>query len=148
MNEDGTVSGLPVAQWVFKMLDRKCTWRSKYSDGDRIKKGKTIATITGLARSVLTGERTALNFISHMSGIATTTRRFVDKIKKSGVKIYDTRKTVPGIRLLEKYAVVCGGGFNSRMGLYDMVMIKDNHIKENPKPINFTGKGDCGRAQK
>jgi nicotinate-nucleotide pyrophosphorylase (carboxylating) len=127
--QSGIIAGLPIAQWVFKLLDKRCVWRSKFSDGNRVKKGRTIATVNGLARAILSGERTALNFLTHLSGIATTTRKFVNEVKNTGVKIYDTRKTIPGLRLVEKYAVTCGGGYNTRMGLYDMAMIKDNHIK-------------------
>ena len=126
--EQCVVSGLAVARQVFKMLDRKCVWRAKYSDGDTVKTGRTIATITGLARAVLSGERTALNFLSHMSGIATITKKYVRKTKNTNADIYDTRKTAPGLRMLDKYAVVCGGGVNHRMGLYDMALVKDNYI--------------------
>lgn len=126
--EQCLVSGLAVARQVFKMLDRKCVWRSKYSDGDTIKAGRTVATITGLARAVLSGERTALNFISHMSGIATLTNKYVKKIRNSKSEIFDTRKTAPGLRVIEKYSVLCGGGKNHRMGLYDMALVKDNYI--------------------
>jgi nicotinate-nucleotide pyrophosphorylase (carboxylating) len=127
--QTGIISGLSMAQWVYKILDKRCVWRSRFSDGDRVKKGQTVATVRGLARAVLTGERTSLNFLTHMSGIATLTRRFVEEVKNTGTKICDTRKTTPGLRLVEKYAVTCGGGQNIRMGLYDMAMIKDNHIK-------------------
>lgn len=126
--ESGIVCGLPVAKEVFKMLDRNCIWRAKVSDGDKIKAGKEVARIYGLARSILTGERVALNFIQHLSGIATYTNEFV-KLTKGKFDIYDTRKTHPCIRYLEKYAVVCGGGKNHRFRLDDMVLIKDNHIK-------------------
>ncbi len=126
--ESGIVCGLPVAKEVFKMLDKNCIWRAKVSDGDKIKTGKEVARIYGLARSILTGERVALNFIQHLSGIATYTHQFV-KLAKGKFDIYDTRKTHPCIRYLEKYAVVCGGGKNHRFQLDDMVLIKDNHIK-------------------
>lgn len=98
------------------------------SDGDPFSPGMTIATITGSAKSCLKGERTALNFLQHLSGIATITRRFVDTAQ-GNVKILDTRKTLPGLRILEKYAVRIGGGVNHRFGLYDMVLIKNNHIE-------------------
>lgn len=127
--ESGIVAGLPIVKQVFKTFDKKCIWRSRLSDGKKIKKGQTVAVINGFARSILICERTALNFLSHLSGIATLTGRFVSKVKKSNVEIYDTRKTLPGLRLIEKYAVNCGGGFNNRMQLDDMVIIKDNHVK-------------------
>jgi len=123
------VAGLGLARYVFKYLDRNCVWRAKYSDGDIVRNGRTVATITGLARAILTAERTALNFLGHLSGIATLTRRFVERVKGSGVDIYDTRKTAPGLRVIEKYAVRCGRGHNHRMNLSEMVLIKDNHIK-------------------
>jgi len=100
-------------------------------DGDRVKKGETLAEVRGSAQVVLTGERTALNFLQHLSGIATLTQKYVEAVKsgtpQGKAKVYDTRKTLPGLRYLEKYAVSCGGGYNHRMGLYDMVLIKDNH---------------------
>ncbi|OGS20239.1 MAG: nicotinate-nucleotide diphosphorylase (carboxylating) [Elusimicrobia bacterium RIFOXYA2_FULL_40_6] len=126
--DQAVVSGLAVARQVFKLLDRKCVWRAKYSDGDTVKKGRTLAVISGLARAVLSGERTALNFLSHMSGIATHTNKYVRKIKNTNAEIYDTRKTTPNLRVLDKYAVLCGGGTNHRMGLYDMALVKDNYI--------------------
>jgi len=123
------ISGLPVAKEVFKILDKKCTWRAKYKDGSKVKAYKVVATVSGRARAILSGERTALNFLSRMSGIATLTNKFVNKVRKKAIEIFDTRKTSPGLRILEKYAVKCGGGKNHRMGLYDMVIIKDNHIR-------------------
>src|SRR3989339_194817 len=100
--EQCVVSLLALARQVFKMLDMKCVWRAKYSDGDTVKTGRTISTITGLARAVLSGERTALNFLSHMSGIATITKKYVRKTKNTNADIYDTRKTAPGLRMLDK----------------------------------------------
>ena len=97
-------------------------------DGVKVTAGATIATVSGPLRGLLTGERSALNFLGHLSGVATVTRRFVDAIAGTGAKILDTRKTLPGVRLLQKYAVRCGGGTNHRMGLFDAVMIKDNHL--------------------
>ncbi|MCS7151423.1 MAG: carboxylating nicotinate-nucleotide diphosphorylase [Endomicrobia bacterium] len=126
--ESGIVCGLPIAKEVFKKLDRNCIWRAKVSDGDKVKPGKEVARIYGLARAILTGERVALNFLQHLSGIATATNRLV-KIVKNKFPIYDTRKTHPGLRYLERYAVVCGGGKNHRFQLDDMVLVKDNHIK-------------------
>ncbi len=126
-NESCIVCGLPVVKEVFKQLDKNCVWRAKVADGDKVNKGQTIAVIKGNARAILTAERVALNFLQHLSGIATATRKFVD-IVKSKIDIYDTRKTHPGLRYLEKYAVVCGGGKNHRSKLDEMVLVKDNHL--------------------
>ncbi|MFN3966359.1 MAG: carboxylating nicotinate-nucleotide diphosphorylase [Endomicrobiia bacterium] len=123
------ISGLAVAREVFKTLDKKCIWRAKYKDGVKVKAKRTVATVRGRAHAILSGERTALNFLSEMSGIATLTNKFVNKVKKYNIEIFDTRKTSPGLRMIEKYAVTCGGGKNHRMGLYDMILVKDNHIR-------------------
>lgn len=104
-------------------------FRDRFKDGDLIKSGKKIIEVTGDMRTLLTGERTALNFLQRMSGIATHTKKFVDSVKGFKAKIIDTRKTTPNLRILEKYAVRCGGGINHRFGLYDGILIKDNHIK-------------------
>lgn len=122
------VSGLTVAKHVFKTLDPSLRWTAKKKDGDRCKKGTTLAQVRGPAASMLTAERTALNFLQHLSGIATLTNRFVNAVKGTDVKITDTRKTIPGLRELEKQAVTHGGGTNHRMGLYDRYLVKDNHI--------------------
>lgn len=122
------ICGLSIAKEVFKMLDKKCIWHATVSDGDLVKPNKEVAYIKGSARAILTGERVALNFLQHLSGIATATYKFV-KLSKGKFDIYDTRKTHPGLRYLEKYAVVCGKGKNHRFQLDDMVLIKDNHIK-------------------
>jgi nicotinate-nucleotide pyrophosphorylase (carboxylating) len=122
------ICGLPVAKEVFKMLDRRISWRAKVSDGDVVKPKKVVVEIFGSARAILTGERVALNFLQHLSGIATYTNKFV-KLANGKFDIYDTRKTHPGLRYLEKYAVLCGGGKNHRLQLDDMVLVKDNHIK-------------------
>ncbi len=122
------VCGLPVAKEVFKRLDKGISWRAKVSDGDVVKPKKEVAEIYGSARAILAGERVALNFLQHLSGIATYTNKFV-KLAKNKFEIYDTRKTHPGLRYLEKYAVVVGGGKNHRFKLDDMVLVKDNHIK-------------------
>ncbi len=127
--EEGILAGLPVAERVFRRLDPKMNWYIHKSDGDKITKGDLIVEFTGKLRAILTGERTALNFLQRMSGIATATSRFADAIKEFNTRILDTRKTAPGERMLDKYAVKMGGGTNHRIGLYDMVMIKDNHIK-------------------
>jgi nicotinate-nucleotide pyrophosphorylase (carboxylating) len=127
-NEDCVVCGLEVAGEVFRQLDGvKFTKAAK--DGDHVKSGHVIAEIFGNAKSILTGERTALNFLQRLSGIATRTDRLVRKVSGTRSEVLDTRKTTPGLRALEKYAVACGGGKNHRFGLYDGVLIKDNHIK-------------------
>ncbi len=126
--EKGIICGLSIAKDVFKMLDKKSIWRAKVSDGDLVKPNKEVARIYGSARAILTAERVALNFLQHLSGIATATNKLV-KIAKDKFYIYDTRKTHPGLRYLERYAVICGGGKNHRLQLDDMVLIKDNHIK-------------------
>ncbi len=126
--ERGVLCGLSVAELVFRELDPHIEFRPLARDGDGIKPGQKLAEIEGNARALLTGERVALNFLQRLSGVATATKKFVEAVKPCRVKILDTRKTTPGLRILEKYAVRCGGGENHRMGLYDMAMIKDNHI--------------------
>lgn len=126
--EDGIVGGLSVAEEVFRLLDSRIKFRPLVKEGMNVKKGKRVALITGDAAAILNGERTALNFMQRISGIATGTARCVEKLKSSKTRILDTRKTVPGFRLLDKYAVRLGGGVNHRFGLYDMILIKDNHI--------------------
>lgn len=115
---------------VFRQLDESIVIHWKKSDGDHIEPGQTLCEVQGSARSILTGERTALNFLQTLSGTATITNKYVRAIKDAGspTRILDTRKTIPGFRLGQKYAVHCGGGSNHRMGLYDMVLIKENHI--------------------
>lgn len=125
---DGVLSGLSVASAVFLRLDPRTEFISSLSDGSRINEGDVVCTIRGPARTILTGERTALNFLQRLSGIATMTRKFVDAVEGTDAKILDTRKTTPGLRSLEKAAVKAGGGENHRVGLYDMVLIKENHI--------------------
>lgn len=125
--EKGIVCGLSIAKEVFKQLDKKCKWRAKVSDGDRVKPNTVVAMIEGSARAILTGERVALNFLQHLSGISSFTKKFVD-LSKGKFDIYDTRKTHPGLRYLERYAVLCGGGKNHRFNLEDMILIKDNHL--------------------
>lgn len=124
----GIIAGLPVAEAVFRKLDSNIIFKAEISDGDKVKHGDLICTITGTYRAILTGERLALNFLQRMSGIATETSKYTEAIKGFPTQILDTRKTAPGLRLLDKYAVKAGGGTNHRIGLYDMVMIKDNHI--------------------
>jgi nicotinate-nucleotide pyrophosphorylase (carboxylating) len=125
---EGILAGAPVAQLVFERLDRAVTWHSRLQDGDRLTRGAVIATVSGPLRSLLTGERTALNFLMRLSGVATLTRKFVDAVAGTKAVILDTRKTLPGWRRLEKYAVRAGGGTNHRMGLGDGCLIKDNHL--------------------
>jgi len=125
---DGYLAGLPVASAVLQILDKNLEFKNVRNDGERFGSGDTIVEYEGNARAILTGERTALNYLGHLSGIATLVSRFVAKVKGTETVILDTRKTTPGLRYLEKYAVTCGGGANHRFGLYDMVLIKDNHI--------------------
>ncbi len=127
--QDCVVCGLGVASLVFKTQDERIAFIPLVKEGSAVKKGKVIARISGKAKSLLTAERTALNFISFLSGVATKTRRYVEAAKPYPAKILDTRKTIPGLRLLEKYAVRIGGGFNHRLTLDEMIMVKDNHIK-------------------
>ena len=126
--ENGVICGLDVACMVFQEVDREIGFVPRVRDGDRVEAGDDVAEIEGPARGILTGERVALNFLQRMSGIATMTARYVEAVRGTGARILDTRKTTPGLRTLEKYAVRCGGGENHRLGLYDMVLIKDNHI--------------------
>lgn len=126
----GVVAGLPVVEAVFAYLDPNVTVTLLAADGDRIvDTPMELARIEGPARSVLGGERTALNILGHLCGVATATRAYVDRIDGTGARILDTRKTLPGLRILDKYAVVCGGGVNHRVGLYDAILIKDNHLR-------------------
>ena len=124
----GVVSGLAVAQATFAALDPKVKFTPLAADGDAVVAGNAIARVSGPARAILTGERVALNFMGRMSGIATLTRAYVDAVAGTKAAIVDTRKTTPGLRAFEKYAVRCGGGMNHRVGLFDAIMIKDNHI--------------------
>jgi nicotinate-nucleotide pyrophosphorylase (carboxylating) len=125
----GIIAGLAVAEYVFRSLSNDIKWKALVNEGDKVSKGDLILEISGSYRALLTGERVALNFLQRMSGIATMTSNYVDLLKDYKTNILDTRKTVPGLRLLDKYAVMTGGGLNHRIGLYDMVLIKDNHIK-------------------
>jgi nicotinate-nucleotide pyrophosphorylase (carboxylating) len=126
--QSGIIAGLDVAIACFEQFDSNMQFDMHYLDGDRIDKDAVIGTISGSARGILAAERTALNFLQRMSGIATYTCQFVDAVKNSRTVILDTRKTAPGLRRLDKWAVELGGGQNHRFGLYDMVMIKENHI--------------------
>ena len=124
----GVVAGLPVAERVFAKLDATLAFRSLVNDGDAVEAGTSIAEVRGSAKTILIGERTALNFLQRLSGIATLTSQFVEAVADYNAKIVDTRKTAAGWRALQKYAVRVGGGYNHRFGLYDGVLIKDNHI--------------------
>lgn len=124
----GVIAGLPIVEMVFAELDAAVQCRFHVADGTRVQGPALLAEVTGPLRTLLTGERTALNFLGHLSGVATLTRRFVDAVAGTRARILDTRKTLPGWRVLEKYAVRCGGGTNHRMGLFDGILIKDNHL--------------------
>ncbi len=127
--EEGILAGIEVAEKVFKKIDPEIRIKKYFRDGQGIKKGEKLAVLQGSSISLLKGERTALNFLQRMSGIATLTRRFVNGLRGSSAKLLDTRKTTPGLRILEKYAVKTGGGENHRFSLSDMVMLKDNHLR-------------------
>lgn len=138
VKEPGILSGLPVAEAVFRELDPALVIRCLETDGARLEPGQVVMEVQGLASTILTGERTALNFLQHLSGIATRTAEFVSRTRGTSTKILDTRKTTPGLRALEKYAVTCGGGVNHRFGLYDAFMIKDNHIAHMSGETDFS----------
>jgi nicotinate-nucleotide pyrophosphorylase (carboxylating) len=121
-------AGLPIIERALGSLDANASVELLADDGDVVEKGRELARIQGPARAILTGERTALNFLAHLSGIATLTRRFVEQLSGTNAKIRDTRKTTPGLRMLEKYAVRMGGGVNHRIGLYDAILLKENHV--------------------
>jgi nicotinate-nucleotide pyrophosphorylase (carboxylating) len=126
--EDGIIVGLELAREVLAEVEPRASFATELSDGARVAKATVVARVGGPARGVLSAERTMLNFLQRLSGIATATRRFVDLVQGTNARIYDTRKTTPGWRALAKYAVRMGGGVNHRMGLYDQVLIKDNHV--------------------
>ena len=128
VRESAVLSGSLWFQKVFETLDPKIKVKWHFKDGDTIQAGDIVCEVIGSARTILTGERTALNFLQTLSGTATKTHRFVKALEHSTTKILDTRKTLPGLRLAQKYAVLCGGGYNHRMGLYDAILIKENHI--------------------
>ena len=125
----GVVSGLDVARLTFREADPSIKWRPRLHDGESVEPGAALAQITGDIGGVLKAERTALNFLQHLCGVATLTRSFVEAVSGTGATVLDTRKTIPGLRFLEKYAVKCGGGDNHRLALWDMYLIKDNHIR-------------------
>lgn len=137
----GVVCGLAAAGLVLEEMNAQVQWQPLVSDGAQVAAGAVVAHLAGSARDLLTGERTLLNFLGRLSGIATLTRQFVDAVVGTKARIYDTRKTTPGWRRLEKYAVRCGGGHNHRTGLYDAVLIKDNHLalgRQSHSGIHYT----------
>ena len=139
IRREGVIAGLQVAEWVFSLTDSRIKFQPTVKDGQRVYPDKAVVFLEGPARGILAGERVALNFLGHLSGIATLTQAFVDKVKGTSAKILETRKTTPGLRLLEKYAVRVGGGANHRMGLYDGVLIKDNHLRLVAKGLSPKG---------
>jgi len=143
--EKAVVCGMGIMERVFASVDYNLRFKPLVKDGERIEPGQEIAFIEGEAHSILKGERTALNFLGLLSGVATRTREMVDKVEGTGVKIYDTRKTVPLHRYLQKYAVTAGGGHNHRMGLWDMVLIKDNHIRAFEMQTKISDSGNAVR---
>ena len=126
--QSGIVAGLFIAQAAFQMLDKRVSLTSRVNDGERIEADRVLAEVKGTARAILSAERTALNFLGRTSGIATLTRQFVEEVRHTKTKILDTRKTAPNLRASDRLAVRLGGGENHRMGLYEMILIKDNHI--------------------
>ena len=126
--EDIVVAGLDVAGAVFRRCEPNCTYEARVKDSDHVKDGTTLARVSGKARGLLTAERTALNILQHLSGIATLTSKYVKEIEGTNATLIDTRKTTPGLRALEKHAVTCGGGRNHRLALDGGVLVKDNHI--------------------
>lgn len=128
VRSDGVLAGMPFAEATFRAIDPVSRFTAHKRDGDEVRSGDGIAEITGSVIALLSGERTALNLLQRASGIATMTRRYVDAVRGTKAKIYDTRKTAPGLRALDKYAVKCGGAENHRTGLFDMFLIKNNHV--------------------
>lgn len=126
--QDGVIAGLPVFERVFKLLDENTVFETEVSDGEEVKKGQEIGTLRSDVRVLLSGERTALNYLQRMSGIATYTRQSVELLQGTKIKLLDTRKTTPNMRIFEKYAVKMGGGYNHRYNLSDGILLKDNHI--------------------
>lgn len=149
INEDGVIGGLDFAEEAFKQIDKKTKFKKKVQEGSFVKKNSLIAEIKGLTSSILKSERTAINFLSLISGIATQTKSYVDQVKDYKTKICCTRKTIPLVRIIEKYGVLLGGGVNNRFNLQDEIFIKDNHISalqnifdlvQNALRLNKTGK--------
>ncbi len=127
--QDGILAGIEVAKRVFELDDPSLKVQCKKQDGDELRRGDVVLSVSGKGQSVLSAERTALNILGRMSGIATLAHHYVEQVKGSGCAILDTRKTMPNLRILDKYAVTCGGAANHRYGLYDMILIKENHIR-------------------
>lgn len=150
IRRDGVLCGGPVGKLAFQRLDPLVQWQTFVADGSPVTTGTVVACVSGPLRSLLIGERTVLNFLMHLSGVATQTRKFVDAVAGTKAVILDTRKTLPGWRVLEKYAVRCGGGTNHRMGLYDGVLIKDNHlaawVKGQGGVVREQGAGGSGQS--
>lgn len=144
--QECVLAGLPVAEAVFLEEDASLQLTARAADGDRLQPGAVALEISGSARSILTAERTALNFLQQLSAVATHTRQFVDAVAGTKTKILDTRKTIPGLRALQKYAVRCGGGQNHRMGLYDQFLLKDNHLALMGAPGNWGAAIAAARA--
>lgn len=126
--DDGIICGLDLAEYIFNKIDKSLEFKSNFIDGNEIKKGDTVFTVVGKSISILTAERLVLNFMQRLSGVATQSKKISNLLIGYQTKVLDTRKTTPGMRLFEKYAVKIGGSFNHRIGLYDMIMLKDNHI--------------------
>jgi nicotinate-nucleotide pyrophosphorylase (carboxylating) len=126
--DDGIICGLDLAEFIFNKIDNSLEFKSNFIDGNEIKKGDTVFTVVGKSISILTAERLVLNFMQRLSGVATQSKKISNLLIGFHTKVLDTRKTTPGMRLFEKYAVKIGGSFNHRIGLYDMIMLKDNHI--------------------
>jgi len=129
--EDGIICGLPIIEYIFDIVDSSMQISLNYKDGDHIRKGDIVVKLHGSSHSILSTERTILNFLQNLSGVATTANIYAKKLKDTKTRVLDTRKTIPGLRYLQKYAVTTGGAMNHRLGLYDMILIKDNHIKAN-----------------
>jgi nicotinate-nucleotide pyrophosphorylase (carboxylating) len=146
--EPGVMAGMEIAQRVFELVDERLETRALKLDGQPFVKGDVVLEISGPTRGILTGERTALNFLQRLCGIASQTRRYVEAVKPHPVEVWDTRKTTPGWRLIEKAAVKAGGGTNHRMGLYDHVMVKDNHIAANGSNEQLQAAIDRVRAER
>lgn len=145
--EDLCVCGIEVAKQVFRRLDARMAFQHAVKDGQCVRKGQALLEFKGNTRVLLSTERVALNFLAHLSAITTQTRRFVMAVKKTNVKIYDTRKTTPGLRALEKYAVTCAGGMSHRFDLNEMVLIKDNHHQALAKTMSFSQAIQQARAK-
>ena len=146
-NQNGIIGGLKFANQTFKLLDKKIKFKLKKKEGSRIKKGDLIAVVEGNIKNILIGERVALNFLSHISGIATKTNQFVKKVGKK-CKICCTRKTIPNVRVIQKYAVKLGGGTNHRFNLSDEYLIKDNHIEANQNIVEIVKKAIKNKKRK